>query len=69
MYSTGMWNCGPLPTSNQYKTSDKKTKNKNPKTPWMQGIQSCLNEGSRTFPREDIDNRGEQKKFKNLDNF
>ena len=35
----------------------------------MQGIQSCLNEGSRTFPREDIDNRGEQKKLKNLDNF
>ena len=29
----------------------------------MQGIQICLNEGSRTFQREDIDNRGEQKKI------
>ena len=28
----------------------------------MQGIQICLNEGSRTFQREDIDNRGDQKK-------
>ena len=36
----------------------------------MQGIQICLNEGSRTFQREDIDNRGEQKNYKNnLDNF
>ena len=28
----------------------------------MQGIQICLNEEPRTFPREDIDNIGEQKK-------
>ena len=35
----------------------------------MQGIQSCLNEEPRTFPREDIDNRGEQKNLKTWTTF